>query len=228
MSPLQLVQLLAALASAVAAGLLWASRGRRGPQGASEALERMLQAKDAEIAALAREALALRELTPIKIREYLLESHTQIRRYGAVLDEAYRAAQKAVEACNAEITRSQEQGEWRTEGISQLVERREALLQASRAMQPGLRELLHQCDFPETISLRVARVPPDSIQGLTQAYLDLARVLPLAPAGELPALSARVAQNLKYRLDSNTLFSDALFVRPAGPGEIWQRPDNGE
>jgi len=176
-----------------------------------------------------QEALALRELTPIKIREFLLESHGLLRSYCAAVEEGYLAARKAIEQCNAEITHSQEQGQWRAEGIAQLVERREALLSATRAMQPSLRELQHQCEFPEDFSIKLARMHPAAIQDLTQAYQELARALPLEPPEDLAALSARVVQNFKYRLDENTLFSDALFTRPAAdPGEVWQRPDNGE
>ena len=228
MSTLQLVQLLTALASALAAGLLWATQARLKREARAADAE-LLKAKDGQIAALTQEALALRELTPLKIREFLLEAHGQLRRYCSTVEEGYRFARKAIEQCNAEITRSQDQGEWGAEGISQLVERREALLQATRTMQPGLRELQHQCEFPEDFSIKLARMPPAAIQELTQAYLDLARVLPLEQPEDLPALSARVVQNFKYRLDENTLYSDTLFTRPAGdPGETWQRPDNGE
>ena len=224
MSALELLQLLAALASAGAAGLLWATRLHR----RREADEDLLQAKDAQIESLIREAAALRELTPIKIREYLIEAHAQLRSYCRMVEEGYRAARKEIEHCNAEITRSQEQGQWRGEAVDQLVFRREALIEQTRAMKPQLMELQHQCEFPEGFSLRIARVRPASIQELTQAFLALAKALPLDHADDLPGMSERVILNCKHRLDENTLFSSALFDRPGDPAEVWQRPDNGE
>ena len=78
----------------------------------------------------------------------------------------------------------QERGEWRADDIDRLVRRREALLGTTRAMQPGLGELQHQCEFPEHFAIRIARLRPEAIQELTRAWEDLARQLPLrAPRG---------------------------------------------
>jgi chromosome segregation ATPase len=218
----ELLQLVTALASAAAAGLLWAVRSRLPRQTAE------LRAKDLQIEALTREAEALRELTPIKIREYLVASHSQLRSYCQAIEAGYRGAKKEIEHCNGEITRLQEQGEWQAEEIGQLVARREALVETTRKMRPDLRELQHQCEFPEDFTIKLARMHPESIQELTRACLALARQLPLDQAERLPELSERVVQSLKYRLDPNTLFSSTLFARQDRDGEVWQRPDNGE
>jgi len=227
MSALALLQLITALACAGAAGLLWMTRARLLREAGPLAAER-LQARDARIAALERESAALRELTPIKIREYLIHAHEQLRAYCRIIEDGYRHARKEIEHCNAEITRRQEQGEWRAEGIDQLVQRREALIVLTRTIKPELRELQHQCEFPEDFTIRIARLYPDSIETLTRTYLDLAGQLPLDQAGQLPALSERVVQSFKYRLDESTLFSSTLFARQDRAGEAWQRPDNGE
>ena len=230
MSAIELLQLLTALASAGAAGLLWRTRARLLRQAEGLEAER-LQAKDAQIAALSREAEALRELTPIKIREYLIETHAQLRAYCQAIEEGYRSARKEIERCNAQITQRQDQGEWRAEDIDQLVQRREALLEMARTIKPELRELQHQCEFPEDFTIKIARMFPEAIEHLTGAYLALAKELPLDRTGELPALSGRVVQSFKYRLDQSTLFSSTLFARQnrgANGSEIWQRPDNGE
>jgi len=224
MSAPALLQLLAALACALAAGMLWTTRARL----ARDAEEERARTRDAQILALAREAEALRELAPIKIREYLIEAHAQLRRYRQAIEDGHRAARREIERCNGEITRLQERGEWRADDIDRLVQRRERLLETTRAMQPGLGELQHQCEFPERFTLRIARLYPESIQDLTRAWQDLARILPLEAPGDLPALSERVAQSFKYRLDENTLFSSSLFARPEDLSEVWQRPDNGE
>jgi hypothetical protein len=230
MSALELLQLLTALACAGAAGLLWATRSKLARQAEAAGNER-LQAKDAQIAALTREAEALRELAPIKIREYLIETHAQLRAYCQVIEDGYRSARKEIEHCNAEITRRQEQGEWRADGIDQLVRRREALIEVTRALKPDLGELQHQCEFPEDFTIKIARMYPSTIQALTEGYLALAKELPLDQVERLPALCERVVQSFKYRLDRDALFSSTLFARQprsGGGAEIWQRPDNGE
>ena len=225
MSALESLQLLAALASALAAGWLWASRSRFYRE-ALAARDELLRAKDAVLAAQAGELAALRELTPIRIREFLETAHAELKDFCQAVEAGHRAARKEVDRCNAEITRIQDQGDWKAGEIDRLVSRREALLAVARAMKPGLRLLQHQCEFPEPFSLRVARIHPATVQALAQAYRDLAGQLALAPA-ELGAQSERVIQACKHRLDENTLFSSALFA-PAEPGPVWQRPDNGE
>jgi DNA repair exonuclease SbcCD ATPase subunit len=227
MNPWALVQLVAALACAGAAGLLWSTRIRL--ERRLQALDdERLQARDAQAAALAREAEALRDLTPVKIREYLVDAQAQLKRYCRAVEAAYREARREIERCDAAITRLQERGEWRADEIDQLVRRREALLATTRTMQPGLGELQHQCEFPEPFTLRVARLYPETIQDLAQAHQALTVQLGLEPAGEMPALAERVAQSCKYRLDEHSLFSGALYARPADPAQVWQRPDNGE
>jgi hypothetical protein len=224
MSALAWLQLVAALASFGAAALVWAALARTGA-----ARDERLRDKDARIEALTREAEALRELTPLRIRDYLAGSHDQLRRCLGILEDGYRSARKEIERCNGEITRRQEQGEWRAEDIGELVARREALIEVTRAMKPELRAVQHQCDFPEAFPLKLARIDPAAVAALAGNYLALARQLPLGEAEQLQELAGRVAQSCKYRLDERTLFSASLFTAPTGAAaELWQRPDNGE
>jgi hypothetical protein len=214
MTTLQLVQLLAAMASVLAAGLLWATLTRLKRE-AVRANEDLLKAKDGQIAALTKEALTLRELTPIKIREFLMEHRRQLRDFSLALENACQSARETLE--DPAIA------------APEAAARRAALLAVTRGMQPHLRELQHQCEFPEDFRIRLARMAPDVIQQLSEAYLELARLLPLAGTAQVQELSARIVQSGRYRLDENTLFSDQLFTRsPGDPAGGWQRPDNGE
>lgn len=227
MGALVLLQLLAVAATLAAAMLLWNTRARL------EARLRDLdaegaRARDGERAALAREAEALRDLAPMKIREYLIDTHAQLQRFGRTVEAAYRDARREIERCNAEITRLQERGEWRADEIDGLVRRREALLAVTRTMAQDLGELQHQCEFPEPFAVRIARVPPELVQDLARNCQALAAQLPLDGLADLPALAGRVAEACKYRLDETTLFANVLFTRPADHADVWQRPDNGE
>jgi hypothetical protein len=220
MSPLQWIQVIAALASALAAGLVWAMRR---PAAEPSAL---LAAKEAELAALRGELDALRELAPIKIREFFLTTRRHLRDYCALLQQTYDDARREIARCDAELARRQGEGTWNAEATKGLILRREELAEAVRGLKGGLRELQHQCEYPDNIIVKLPAVNPASVEALTARCLELG-----GPSEALATLTAALCETFKYRLDENTLFSNLHFTRPvdeAGRAEVWQRPDNGE
>jgi hypothetical protein len=225
MTALILLQLLATFSCVLAVRWLLATRTRLAAE-ASAGKDELLAAKDRALDAQARELAALRELTPLRIREFLAASRAELGGCCAALDAGHRAARKEIERCNAEITRLQDQGDWHAEAIGPLAARRDELLALARAMRPGLRELQHESEFPESFSLRLPRIHPETVTGLAQAYQDLAARLPLDDAGAVRVRCERVVQAYRHRLDEATLFSEGLNAAPAGP--VWERPENGE
>jgi DNA repair exonuclease SbcCD ATPase subunit len=224
---LVLLHLLAVTATLAAAVLMWNARTRIEARMRELATDRDA-ALEAERAALAREAEALRDLAPLKIRDYLLSTHAQLQRFCRTVEAAHREARREIERCSGEISRLQERGGGRASEVEGLSGRREALLAVTRAMQPDLGELQHQCEFPEPFTVRVARIPPEAIRELARGYQSLAAQLALEVPEEMPDLSARVAESCAYRLDERTLYAEARFARTPEPAEVWQRPDNGE
>jgi len=221
MSPLQWIQVIAALASALAACLVWAMRAPAG----SANLE-LLAAREAEIAALKRELDALRELGPVKMRAFFLSTRRQLKDYCAILAEGYDGAKRELGRCDLELGRLRDQGAVATEAYRTLALRREELASALAAMKPGLRELQHQSDYPDPVTLKLPTVNPASIRALTDQALALA-----GPNDTLGTLGTSLAATFKYRLDEYTLFSSVEYALEDGPNEpveVWQRPDNGE
>jgi hypothetical protein len=220
MSPLQWIQVIAALASALAAGLVWALRRP------SSLPSELLAAKEAELAALRGELDALRELAPIKIREFFLTTRRHLRDYCALLQRTYDDARRELARCDADLAKRQGEGSWDAGATRALVLRREELAAAVQNLRGGLRELQHQCEYPDNIIVKLPAVNPASVAYLTALCLELG-----APGEALSPLTAALTEAFKYRLDENTLFSNQHFIRPvdeAGRAEVWQRPDNGE
>lgn len=221
MTPLQWIQVLAALASALAAGLAWALRGPSAP-----ARDALAEAKDQEIAALKDELDALRELTPVKIRAFFLTARRQLKEYCALLEEAYDGARHDLARCETELAQRQSAGPGHTDEVKALAQRRERLTAATQAMKAGLREVQHQCEYPDSTLVKLPTVNPATIAHLTAQCLSLA-----GPSAPLTTLSTALQETYRYRLDENTLFSDVQFTRPAtgnNQAEVWQRPDNNE
>ena len=217
MSPLQWLQLLAALASALAAGLVWALRD------ASPARKDLLAAKDQELEAVKRERDALRELTPLKIREFLLTARRQLKDYCDLLDQTYDRARRDLAQCDAELARRQGEGSWNAAEAKALILQREQLTLATQAMKGGLRGLQQQCEYPDNLILKFPAVNAATLERLTAQCVKLA-----GPSEPLATLSATLQATFLYRLDANTLFSNLPFAPGLEQTEVWQRPDNGE
>lgn len=221
MAPLQWLQVIAALASGLAACLVWAMRSPAGAAGAD-----ILAAKDAELAALKRELDALRELGPVRMREFFLTTRRQLKDFCALLAEGYEGARRELGRCETELARLRDTGAMASEAFRTLTLRREELAAAVTAMKPGLRELQHQSDYPDPVTLKLPTVNPAAIRALTDQGLALA-----GPSEDLAALGKSLAATFKYRLDEYTLFSSVEYALEDGPNEpveVWQRPDNGE
>ena len=124
MTALILLQLLATFSCVLAIRWLLATRTRLAAE-ASAGKDELLAAKDRVLDAQARELAALRELTPLRIREFLAASRAELGGCCAALDAGHRAARKEIERCNAEITRLQDQGDWHAEAIGPLAARRD-------------------------------------------------------------------------------------------------------
>lgn len=183
------IQLAAALACVLAAGLLVRQRSS----------ERM--AAD----------LAGRELTPLRIREFFQTTRKELRAYCALLEATQAEAERALAGLDPE--------------------RREALAGRLRPVQAELKRIHNQCDYPDLLLVRFPRVEPEAIARLDEHLEAIQGQLSLPPSAEARRLSASLKANYKYGLDQNTLFSDHVFSRGAGPSDprdTWVRPENGE
>lgn len=93
---------ISALASALAAVLAWAAKLWWAKE-YSAAKDEIIKAKDAQIETLKTEIQNLRELTPMKIREYFLSVKEQLEEYNDKLQEEVKTAYEEVEKKDSEI-----------------------------------------------------------------------------------------------------------------------------
>lgn len=100
---------IAAMASALAAVLAWLAKLRWSKEYAA-AKDEVIRAKDARIETLEREIQGLRELTPMKIREYFVSVKTQLEEYNEHLKSRLEEADRALGAKNKEIERVSAEG----------------------------------------------------------------------------------------------------------------------
>ncbi|HYX72194.1 MAG TPA: hypothetical protein VE732_05445 [Nitrososphaera sp.] len=91
------------LASALAAVLAWAAKLRWAKE-YSAAKDETIKAKDAQIETLKNEIQNLRELTPMKLREYFLSVKEQLEEYNDKLQEELKTAYVEIEKKDSEIS----------------------------------------------------------------------------------------------------------------------------
>lgn len=96
------VYAISALASALAAVLAWASKLWWAKE-YSAAKDETIKAKDAQIETLKNEIQNLRELTPMKLREYFLSVKEQLEEYNDILQGKLKKAQEEIEKKDSEI-----------------------------------------------------------------------------------------------------------------------------
>jgi hypothetical protein len=94
----------AALASSLAAMLAWASKLWWAKEYAA-AKDETIHAKEAQIELLKTEVQNLRELTPMKLREYFLSVKEQLEEYNDKLREELEADRKEIQKKESELQR---------------------------------------------------------------------------------------------------------------------------
>lgn len=102
MTSIQWIYAITALASAVAAILAWVAKLRWAKE-YSAAKDETIKAKDAQIETLKNEIQNLRELTPMKLREYFLSVKEQLEEYNDKLQEELKTAYVEIEKKDSEI-----------------------------------------------------------------------------------------------------------------------------
>jgi hypothetical protein len=107
---MELVYAVTALVSAVAAVVAWGAKLRWSRE-FSAAKDAQLAAKQAELVVLEREIATLRELTPMRVREYFLSMKEQLEEYNDRLERELGAALAALDEKEREIALLRDRGD---------------------------------------------------------------------------------------------------------------------
>jgi DNA repair exonuclease SbcCD ATPase subunit len=166
---------LAALASAIAAVLAWGARLWWGREyGAAK--DEIIRAKEAQITALERELQGLRELTPMRIREYFLSVKEQLEEYNAVLQEQLKSAKREIGQKEAAIGALRDQGSEQGAQIAALEHERDAIKQATALLEKQLVELRAKYESQDVLVWHNAQAfqniqnAAESLQNLTTKF----------------------------------------------------------
>lgn len=161
MTPAEWVYAFAALASALATALAWFAKLQWSKE-FREAKDEIIRAKDAHIARLESELQLLRELTPMKMREYLLTIKTTLSEYNDELKENLDRARAEIEEKDQELTRLLSSGEAHSREV-ELLREKKAELEEERASYTSqlllAREVADRQPFIEGLLMRAASEP---------------------------------------------------------------------
>jgi seryl-tRNA synthetase len=165
-----------AFASAVAAVLAWAAKIWWGRE-FSAAKDEIIRAKDAQIEVLNREIDSLRELTPMKLREYFLSMREQLEEYNESLKSKLEEAECELEKKGSAILRLKSEGKKKIEEIRKLESEREQIAEAASSLSKKLSAIKRKYESEETVILRLPKIDHDTVEDIDESYLRLVKAL---------------------------------------------------
>jgi hypothetical protein len=163
-----------AIASALAAVLAWAAKLWWGKEHAA-AQSKLIDAKDAQIASLEREIETLRELTPMKIREYFVSVKTQLEEYNDALKGQLAEAHSEIAERSSEIESLQAEGDRHVEEITRLEAERSRLEATSRELTQRLARL--ESDANRYVVFFEHKHAPSSLNDVHNSWRSLRNLL---------------------------------------------------
>jgi len=198
------IKLGSALASAIAAALAWAAKlwwGRefaaakdetiRAKDAQAAAKDEIIKVKDAQIEALNREIESLRELTPMKIREYFHSVKEQLEEYNDLLQGQLAEARDELAKRDLHISRLRSEGAKKTDEIEKLESERQQIAEAMASLERQLETIRDRYEGEEVIVWRMPRIDHSILKSVELAMQNLQAALPsLADYKELAELSA--------------------------------------
>jgi hypothetical protein len=176
-----------AFASAVAAVLAWAAKIWWGRE-FSAAKDEIIRAKDAQIEVLNREIDSLRELTPMKLREYFLSMRKQLEEYNDFLKDKLEEANCELAKKDSAILRLRNEGAKKKEEIQKLESERnqiERIAKAASSLSSRLQEVKQKYESESAAVLRLPEIDADTMGDIDAAYWRLLKALsPSSPLDE--------------------------------------------
>ena len=145
--------LISTIASSLAAVLAWAAKLWWGREFAA-AKDEIIKAKEAQIELLTSEIDSLRELTPMKIREYFLSVREQMEEYNNLLKSQLDDAHKQLENKTAEVESLKKEGEKSAAEIKKIEDERKQIVEAASNLKQHLQvsgNILKKMDLDDDI-----------------------------------------------------------------------------
>ena len=169
---MEIAYAVAAVASALAGVLAWGAKLWWGREYAA-AKDETIRAKDAQIALLEREIQGLRELTPMRIREYFISVKQQLEEYNDHLQEQLRTARVEIGSKDQQIDRLNQDGTKQTAEIVRLEREREEIKTAADNLEGQLQELRATYESKDVIMFRIPKLDPKLFVNLQESTKSL-------------------------------------------------------
>jgi predicted nuclease with TOPRIM domain len=190
-----------ALVSLAGAVLAWLAKLRWSREFAA-AKDEIIRVKDAHIETLNKEISGLRELTPMRIREYFVSVKEQLEEYNDLLQGQLDKAKNEVAAREAEIATLRAEGTQQTSRIQRLQRELEDISKASSQLENQLSVLRKKYESEDVIVFTLPKIDPSIFADIAKSTATLSNL----------AFHARIIDPEK--LDT-TLHDYNLFLRAA-------------
>jgi len=174
--------LVASALSALSAALAWLAKLRWSREYAA-AKDAIIASKDAQIGLLEREILGLKELSPMKIREYFLSMREQLEEYNGLLQKQLGEARLEVERKNTEILTLQAPGSQHTAAIVALTAERDQIRERADQLE---KQLMTLEQIPERTDTDQQHAP-ELLEEVSQTSAELSHLLGSSSWSEIAA-----------------------------------------
>jgi chromosome segregation ATPase len=164
--------IISAIASSLAAVLAWAAKLWWGREFAS-AKDEIIKAKEVQIELLKDEINSLKELTPMKVREYFLSVREQMEEYNDLLKNQLDEAQKELNKKQEEIENLKQEGDKTAGEIEKLEAERQSIADAAKTLEDQLSTLRKKYESQDAIIFRIPKIDTDIYKNINTSYEKL-------------------------------------------------------
>lgn len=233
----QLISLIASLASAVAAVLAWVAKIRwadeysKAKDETIKAKDTLIEVKDAQlqtlitnkdeiiktkeeqINVLEREVSSLKELTPMKIREYFLSVREQMEEYNTVLKNQLDEAHNELEIKEKEMEELKQKGEKSASEIEKLEKERQSIAEAASALECQLTELQRKFESQKELFIQMPKIDIKIYENIGDSLKTLAEAMSKNYVQDSAKISKAILESFRFAQQEQEIFKQILSYR---------------
>lgn len=168
--------LISTIASSLAAVLAWAAKLWWGREFAA-AKDEIIKAKEAQIELLTSEVFSLKELTPMKIREYFLSVREQMEEYNNLLKNQLDDAHTQLENKTTEIEKLKHEGEKSAIEVKKIEDERQRIAEAAFNLEQQLASVKSKYESDDVVVMRMPKIDTQFYEKLNASIRSLSAAM---------------------------------------------------
>jgi chromosome segregation ATPase len=231
METMEWIPLITALASAIAAALAWAAKLQWGREFAA-AKDEIIKAKDAQIEVLNRELDSLRELTPMKVREYFVSVREQLEEYNDLLQSQLDEAHEELAKKDTQIAKLRTEGARKAGEIEKLEAERHRIAEAAASLEKHLNSMRERYESGDVTVWQMPKLDPQIFDSIALASQHLAEELAKEMSNHFSDLTKLIPGNYLLALTGADLYWNTFKPHESSgqvqPPEPTQDTDDAE